>query len=165
MTPYQHDLPNHTSPVVRAILARQEEMAVQLLMGTAVLDTPLYVRVTKVLDKGSFGPEGHPHIWEGYTLEGYMFRAPQVGEPFRVLRTIRNEVPCLGIFMTSDVVSVVSPGGAAVQEGTAQWQVNTRNSRYEVTLMVGPDTGVPAVEPELLSALSADMRATSKRAT
>lgn len=124
---------------------------------TSPLLSAHYVRITKVHDKGSFGPAGHPNIATGYTLEGFMLREPQTGEPFRVLRTKRNDVVALGVFMTSDVVSVVSPSTAAVESGVAQWVVNTQNSRYHVDLIPAPDTGCPPIELGLLEAFIADM--------
>lgn len=56
----------------------------------------------------------------GYVVTGLLLAPPRVGEPVRILRLIRNDVPAAGLFETSPAVEL-RPG----------W-VLTRNSLYAI---------------------------------
>jgi len=80
--------------------------------------------------EGAVAPTGQPREYRfgelnpglsvptGYTVAGWLLAPPQVGQPVRVLRVVRNGIVCVGYFETTEVVSV------------GQGEFCTVNSRY-----------------------------------
>ena len=88
---------------------------------------PVYVVVTKTGDKGTI--DAHK-IYEGYTVEGWMFEPPVVGKTFTILRVKRNGVEKIGLFETSRVEEVL----VMMTRTPSQYIFQTLNSYYRIDL-------------------------------
>lgn len=95
-----------------------------------LIEDPLYlVTVRKVTDRGTI--EQHP-IHEGYTVKGFTYYLPAVGESFVVARVERNGIKIPGIFGTSVVREV-----EIVAEDLIRF--TTENSVYECSFKPAPE--------------------------
>ena len=65
---------------------------------------------------------GH-HLDVGYCIEGWFFDPPCIGRSMVFFRTNRNGVPCLGLFVSSEVTD------------TSEDEIRTVNSVYQIEIL------------------------------
>lgn len=93
--------------------------------ATSSFPSPVYVVVTKTGDKGTINAH---EIYEGYTVEGWMYKLPVVGNNFCILRVKRNGVERVGTFKTGLVEAVLTKISQSVFDCTFE----TANSYYRI---------------------------------
>lgn len=89
---------------------------------------PTFITLVKTADKGTIADH---KVFTGYTIEGYMLYPPDIGNPFRILRTKRNGVSCPGLFTTSTVEEI------AIHADHTSF--STKNSEYRLTVTEEPN--------------------------
>lgn len=88
---------------------------------------PTFVIVTKATDLGVNHDKPLP---EGYTIEGFCFKQPKLGEPLQILRTKRQGIERLGIFTSSPIQGIEWKGSTP-----EQLKLRTQNSVYTLTVV------------------------------